>query len=217
MSRLKLYEEVQEDIQNHTLYCAKANLFRSDSVPCVRPSSSLKDKTEVFDKALAGSKFKDIILKAMEQLKSKVGNQQSAENPSKGDKTTSEEDKPKISPKKKLLSRVKIDAYKFNKYIPVQPDELFLQVYNFEQEIRKNDSDIYFKIKTFNLNNGELTLSAIQKFVRLITEEIQKNKRYYSFQANPATNTISHLHGLIEDLVFEITYPKIFKTNDDYE
>lgn len=179
--RLKLHEEVVEDYTN-----ISKTFKRDSSCPNYKTGFSYNEKLSVLDKVEIREKIK----KNLKQVRMDETVDTNSKGISEGEITNkqgSNKDIPMLvsksskSPEKNKSIKAKIDSYKFNKYTPINPDELFLKVFNFDQEIRKNDPDIYLKIKEFSLQDeSDINITSIEKFAKMINQDFSKRKTYYS-------------------------------------
>jgi len=227
--RLKLYEDVTDECK----YLMIGQ--RKNSAPVIKQDFSFAEKLDVLEKVREKERIKEKLktqIGVSMKLDSGIVNSIEGESKGKSDTENSNLLNPALqnSSDRKIDNQGdktkpknvqgKIDEYKFNKYTPIHPDELFLKVYNFEQEIRKNDPDLYLKIKEFSLQDEtEITINNIEKFTKTLSHELLKSKKYYTCLSLPenGANPLEYLSELLIDLIFEITYPKIFKTDEDYE
>lgn len=104
-------------------------------------------------------------------------------------------------------------SYDLENYVPIDTEELYLKTYSFEQEIKRKEASIYFKIKEFALGSKEKKTSMeILNFSEEIAVKISNSKNI-----SKEFTMLSELDimDLVEDLCFEIMYPNLIELDEE--
>lgn len=103
---------------------------------------------------------------------------------------------------------VPFEKYNMDSFQPVNPEEIYLKLYNLEKEIKKHEPDMYFRVKEFTLKDeGDLSYYDISRFSEELAHQIFRKKKIDPvYLRNGETN----MQEQIEELCFEVMYHKLF-------
>ena len=100
-------------------------------------------------------------------------------------------------------------------FSPVNPEEIYIKLYNLEKEIKRHEPDMYFRVKEFTLKDeSEITYPDIHSFSEDITHTIFKKKKIDAIYLRLGEDEFQRL---MEELCFEIMYHKLFVATEEEE
>lgn len=101
--------------------------------------------------------------------------------------------------------------YDLEKFRPVNTEEIYLRLYFIEKEIKRHETDMYFRLKEFALQeNEELSYHDISRFAEELAHQIFKKKKV---DESLLSKGEIELQKEIEEFCFEVMYHKLFKIN----
>ena len=120
-----------------------------------------------------------------------------------------------LLPRKRVI-RTADNLKKMTHYNPVKPEDIYLRLSEIEKDIKKTEPDLYFKIKEFTLSDEDsVSYMDLNLFAEEISHFLYKKRRTSTSYSN--LNEID-FQQLIEELCFEIMYPKLFvDPSEDYD
>lgn len=97
----------------------------------------------------------------------------------------------------------------------MKPDEIYIQLFSLEQEIKRKSPDFYFRIKDFaHKAELRLTYAYFSNFKESMAKELWKSE---ILNPNWYVKGEEQFEEVIEDLLFEILYSKLLFLEDNEE
>lgn len=104
-------------------------------------------------------------------------------------------------------------SYDLEDYVPTDTEEIYLKIYSFEQEIKRKEPSLYFKIKEFALGSKlKKTSAEISDFSEEISSKISSSK---NISKDFTDLPFGELIELAEDLCFEIMYSNLVELDEE--
>ena len=105
--------------------------------------------------------------------------------------------------------------YNLENFVPVDTEKIYLKIYSLEQDIKRNENDIYLRLKEFMFDTNRAINTKfveITKFSEEVADQLYKNKRLSKKWLKLPE---SEFLDLVQDLCFEILYPKLVKLDEN--
>lgn len=104
---------------------------------------------------------------------------------------------------------IEVRHYDLDKFKPVNTEEIYLRLYFIEKEIKRHESDMYFRLKEFTLQESiDLSYYDITRFAEEQAHQIFKKKKV---DPSLLSKGEMELQREIEEFCFEVMYHKLFK------
>lgn len=100
--------------------------------------------------------------------------------------------------------------YDLENFDPIVPEDIYVRLYSLEQEIKRHEPDLYFKIKEFTYSDdGDISYYDINHFAESLSHQIYRKRKLDPQWLKAGEEAFQ---SLLEELCFEVLYPKLFSS-----